>query len=113
MIYNASAYTNEKDKDLKAFLKFVSCNKSTDDFTDELFHQVQHTILADKFRREYLTMTPHEADIRKESRLEGIEETKITNAKNAILANIPLETIAKIRELPLEKVQELAEEAKK
>ena len=38
----------------------------------------------------------------------GAEKTKIETAKNLIHKNIPLETIAECTELPLEKVQELA-----
>lgn len=58
----------------------------------------------------------YETDIRvqrEEAKEEGIEANKLANAKNAILKGFTLQDIADITELPLEKVQQLAEEIKK
>lgn len=110
VVYNASAYEAEEDKELKAFLNYVCTNETTDVFTEKLTKQVQQTIREEKFRMEYLKMTPHETDIRDEAKAEG----KIETAKALILlGKNSIEDIAFCCSLPLETVNKLAEEIKR
>ena len=61
-------------------------------------------------------MNIHDSDIRRVALaegkqiglLEGAEQTKIETAKNLIKEGLPAEQIARCTDLPLEKVQELA-----
>jgi predicted transposase/invertase (TIGR01784 family) len=73
-----------------------------------------------KFRNDYLSMNLHDRDITKKAFAEGKEEglsqgieqgaeqTKIETAKNFLKEGLSVEQIARCTDLPLEKVQELA-----
>ena len=70
----------------------------------------------DKFRTEYLSMNLHDRDITRKAFTEGREEgisqgaelTKIETAKKLLQEGLTVEQIARCTDLPLEKVQELA-----
>ena len=73
IIYNASAYADVSDRELGAFLRFVSEDRTTDCFTEKLKERV-YGIKADEiFRKEYMSMGIWESDIRKEATKEGYE----------------------------------------
>ena len=63
-------------------------------------------------RNDYLAMNLHDRDIRRvalaEGREQGAEQNKIETAKKLLQDNLPIEQIVKYTDLPLEKVQELA-----
>ena len=124
VIYNASAYEQEKNDRIRKFLKYVSTNEpGEDDFTKRLSATVEMIKENDKFRSDYAAMNLHDYDIttmakeagieegREQGRAEGIEEARIESAKNLIRMEVNThEQIAKATNLPLKKVQELAEE---
>ena len=66
-------------------------------------------------------MNLHDRDIRRVALaegkqiglLEGAEQTKIETAKKLLQDNLPIEQIVKYTDLPLEKVQELANNTNK
>ena len=66
----------------------------------------------DKFRNDYLAMNLHDRDIRwialAEGRKEGAEQKAIETAKKLLQEGLTVEQIARCTDLPLEKVQELA-----
>lgn len=87
VIYNASAYENEKDEQLKNFLSFVCNNKPVDSFTQRLTEIVQKVKENETFRTEYLKMNIHDVDIKDEGRQEGIQKTIIETAKKMLSKN--------------------------
>ena len=56
IIYNASGYNNEENAELRAFMKFITTNEPTDDFTNNLVKQVEKVKYNEIFRTEYLKM---------------------------------------------------------
>ena len=92
LVYNASAYEEEKDEELKAFLRFVCSGSATDDFTERINALVTQTKLAEAGKTEYMGMNLHDWDIRMAGRQEGREEGAIEAAKLLIEKyNIPIE----------------------
>ena len=73
IIYNSSAYKTAEDENLRAFLKFVSENKSTDSFTEKLLDQTRQIKRDEIFRKEYMSMGIWETDIREQATKEGYE----------------------------------------
>ena len=116
VIYNASAYEQEKNEKIRKFLKYVSTNEpGEDDFTKRLSATVEMIKENDKFRSDYAAMNLHDYDIttmaKEDGRAEGIEEARIEAGKNLLRMNkLSHEEIAQANNLPLEKVQQLAEE---
>ena len=123
VIYNASAYEQEKNERIRKFLKYVSTNEpGEDDFTKRLSATVEMIKENDKFRSDYAAMNLHDYDITTMAKEAGIEEGKeigrdeqaIEAAKNMLRMGLGThEQIAQAQTLPLKKVQELAEEITK
>ena len=75
MIYNASAYEQEKNEKIRKFLKYVSTNEpGEDDFTKRLSATVEMIKENDKFRSDYAAMNLHDYDITTMAKEAGIEE---------------------------------------
>ena len=123
VIYNASAYEQEKNEKIRKFLKYVSTNEpGEDDFTKRLSATVEMIKENDRFRSDYAAMNLHDYDITTMAKEAGIEEGKeigrdeqaIEATKNLLRMGILThEQIAQAQTLPLKKVQELAEEITK
>ena len=118
VIYNASAYQEEKDEEVRAFLKYVYTNNpGKDGFSSRLFAIVENIKLNDIFRSQYAAMNLHDRDLirwaKKEALAEGIEkgasQKAIEAAENFLREGISTEIIARCTGLSLEKVQELAQ----
>ena len=119
VIYNASAYEQEKDEKIKAFLKFISTNEpGKDDFSNRLSELVEIIKDNEIFRSDYAAMNLHDRDImraaKKEGREEGLkagaQQKALEAAKNLLNLNVlSFEQIAQAQELPIETVKELAE----
>ncbi len=118
VIYNASAYSQEKDEKIKAFLHYISTNEpGEDDFSNRLSDLVEIIKDNEIFRSDYAAMNLHDRDImrlaKKEGREEGLkdgaQQKAIETATNMLYDKIPVENIARYVDLPLEKVEELAE----
>ncbi len=113
IFYNASACTKESDPELYSFLQFISTNVPEDDFTDEIFNLVEQNKQDEKFRSEYMRCNLHDYDIMEDGIQQGKQENKLENARNLLEMNVlSHEQIAKAVNLPLETVQQLAEELK-
>lgn len=81
VIYNASAYNEEKDEKVKAFLHFIHTNEpGKDDFTNRLSALVEQIKDNEKFRRDYAAMNLHDRDITRASKQEGANEKAVENA---------------------------------
>ena len=114
VIYNASAYSQEKDEKIKAFLHYISTNEpGEDDFSNRLSDLVEIIKDNEIFRSDYAAMNLHDRDIMRLAKKEGLEEgalqKAIETATNMLNDKIPVENIARYVDLPLEKVEELAD----
>ncbi len=114
VLYNASAYEQEKDEKIRNFLHYVYTNETgQDDFSYRLEETVKKLIDNDKFRKDYLAMNLHDRDITRQAKQEGIEQGAQQNAeetaKRMLQGNISLDETALYTGLPLEKVLELQE----
>lgn len=112
VFYNANKYRDEKDKDLRAFLNFVSTNQATDVFTNRLQKRIADIKQNEYYRTEYMKMGTWEADIRREAKSAGLEEGKLGSqiniAKKLIALQMPIEKIAEITELSIEQIKQLS-----
>ena len=120
VIYNASAYDEEKDEKLRAFLHFIHTNEpGEDDFTNRLSDMVEQIKENEKFRRDYAAMNLHDRDITRAARHEGLmqglsqgivqgaSEAKIEAAVIAVKDfNITPQIAAEKMNAPLDKVLE-------
>ena len=112
VIYNASAYREEKDDKVRAFLHFIHTNEpGEDDFTKRLSSLVEQIKDNEKFRRDYAAMNLHDRDItraaRREGVLQGATEAKIEAAVTLVRKyNVAPESAAKDMNAPLDKVLE-------
>ena len=108
IFYNASAYTKESDPELYAFLQFVSTNVPEDDFTGKIFNLVEQNKQDEQFSSKYMRCNLHDYDIMEEGKLQA----KLEAARNFLLEGDSIEKIARCTGLPLETVQQLAEQLK-
>ena len=124
MFYNATAYKQEKDVAISAFLEYICNQKTVDDFTSKIDSFVQKIKQQEVNRKEYQTMNLHDRDNflrgKKEGITEGIQqglqqglqqgayEKAIETAKNMLLYGDSVEKIAQITNLPLATIIELS-----
>ena len=115
-IYNASAYDEEKDEKVRAFLHFIHTNEpGEDDFTNRLSSLVEQIKDNERFRRDYAAMNLHDRDITRAAKREGLlqglaqgaSEAKIEAAKQFWMNGVSQKIIAQSLGLPLEKVAEI------
>jgi len=120
IIFNAEAFEKEKNVAISAFLRYISERIPTDSFTEKLDSLVEKSKDNQKLRSEYLAMNLHDRDIKKQAYKDGLEEgisqgalqTKLETARNMLAYGDSIEKIAKITNIPLETVKELAKEIK-
>ena len=113
LIYNASAWKKETDEKVRSFLKFVSRNKPSDDFTDGLLKSIAEVKRNEIFRKEYMNMGVWETDIRDIAKQQGAQEKALETARNALNLGLSIEQTAQITSLPLEEVKQLAMEVER
>lgn len=106
LVYNASAYEDEKNEELKAFLRFVSSGSATDDFTERINALVAQAKLAEASKTEYMGMNLHDRDILMAGRREGREEEAFETARRLIAGKAgTLEQIAAWVNIPSEQLK--------
>ena len=119
VIYNASAYKEEKDERIRKFLHFICTNEpGDDDFSNRLSLLVEKIKENEKFRREYAAMNLHDRDIMRVAKKEGIAQGEhdkaVESARNLLAMNVVTpEQIAQANGLPLEEVLNLQAELNK
>lgn len=119
VIYNASAYKEEKDERIRKFLHFICTNEpGDDDFSNRLSLLVEKIKENEKFRREYAAMNLHDRDIMRVAKKEGIAQGEhdkaVESAQNLLAMNVVTpEQIAQAIGLPLEEVLNLQAELNK
>ena len=120
IIFNAEAFEKEKNVAISAFLRYISERIPTDNFTEKLDSLVEKSKDNQKLRSEYLAMNLHDRDIKKQAYKEGLEEgisqgalqKALETARNMLVYGDSVEKIAKITNIPLETVEQLAKEIK-
>ena len=123
VIYNASAYKEEKDQRIRDFLHFVCTNEpGKDSFTNRLSAIVEKLKDNEKFKGDYLAMNLHDRDLIRMTRKEAIEDgiamgisqgarnNAIENALKALKMNLSIEQVSEITSLSLEEVRELTKD---
>ncbi|MEE0877972.1 MAG: Rpn family recombination-promoting nuclease/putative transposase [Treponemataceae bacterium] len=101
--YNATAYKQEKDMEISAFLEYICNQKTVDDFTSKIDSFVQKIKKQEVNRKEYSSVNIHDQDIYFKAKNEGIAQgfqqgeyqAKIETAKNMLKDKLSLETIIK------------------
>ena len=114
VVYNASAYEKETDEWIRSFLSYVYTGQTgEDDFANYLSAMVEKIKNDDKFRSLYLSMNLREQDIREEAKEEGIQQQAIETATNMLKKEYPVDEIAELTGLPVQKVLELQQQLPK
>ena len=132
IIFNASAFENEKNLEKKSILEYIIDKKSTSDFTEKLDTLVEQTKLNEIFKGDYMAWGLAEFDAeqrgKKEGYLAGVSDgiqqgisqgiqqgeyqAKIETAKNMLQKNIPIEIIAECISLSIEEVNLISNNTK-
>ena len=130
-MYNSTAYKNEKDVAISAFLEYICNQKTVDDFTSKIDSFIQKIKHQEVNRKEYSSVNIHDQDNFLRGKKEGINEgiqqglqqgiqqgvqqgeyqKAIETAKNMLSASLgSIEQIAQITNLPLATVIELSKQ---
>ena len=108
VVYNASAYEKEEDEWIRSFLSYIYTGKTgEDDFANYLSAMVEKIKQDDEFRSLYLSMNLHDRDIREDAKEEGAQQKAIETAIKMLEKKYPVEEIADLTGLTVEKVLEL------
>ena len=123
IIFNASAFANEKNLEKKSILEYIIDKKSTSDFTNKLDDLVERTKLNEIFRGDYMAWGLAEFDAeqrgKKEGYCEGLSDGisqgisqgehqgKIQTAKNLIAKKISIDIIADCTGLSVDVIKTL------
>ena len=117
--FNCTAYEKVENEGLRAFLKFIQTDEAESDFTRRLDDMVERKKKIEELKQTYLSWGLHDHDVRREGIREGMEkgiekgaEEKAVDTVRKFLAMNVLshEQIAQGVGLPLEKVQEIADQ---
>ena len=103
LFLNAKGSKGDVTEHTKAFLQYVNGLPTEDRFTKMIDEEVIRTKKEEKWRREYMTLEMELQKIKKE----GIEQGRIETAIELMKEKFPLEKIAKITKLSVEKLNEL------
>ena len=123
IIFNASAFKNEKNLEKKSILEYIIDKKSTSDFTNKLDDLVEQTKLNELFRGDYMAWGLAEFDAEQRGKKEGYsagvadgisqgiqqgeKQAKIETAKNMLLYGDSVEKISKITGLSIDTIKKL------
>ncbi len=107
IVFNASAYDKEDNPEIKDFLSFVRNNKADSDFTRRIADMVQAKKFEQTFFNEHMAWNLHDMDVKKQGIQQGIKQSALASARNALALGLSSEQAAQISGLPLEEVLEL------
>ena len=128
IIFNASAFENEKNLEKKSILEYIIDKKSTSDFTEKLDTLVEQTKLNEIFKGDYMAWGLAEFDAEQRGKKEGYSagisdgiqqgisqglqqgeyKAKIETAKNLLAMKLSVENISKATGLSLETIENIA-----
>ena len=107
LIFNASAYEQEDDPELRDFLSFVRNNTAESDFTRGIANMVQTKKFEQTFINEYLAWNLHDKDVELRGKKAGLAEGVRMTARNLLALNMSVETIAKATGLSMDEIKKL------
>ena len=124
VIFNASAFENEKNLEKKSILEYIIDKKSTSEFTTKLDTFVEQTKLNEIFKGDYMAWGLAEFDAEQRGKKEGYSagvsdgiqkgayEKAIETAKNMFCKNISIEIIAECTGLSIEEIKLISNNTK-
>ena len=124
VIFNASAFKNEKNLEKKSILEYIIDKKSTSEFTTKLDTLVEQTKLNEIFKGDYMAWGLAEFDAEQRGKKEGYSagvsdgiqkgayEKAIETAKNMFSKNISIEIIAECTGLSIEEIKLISNNTK-
>ena len=120
VIFNASAFKNEKNLEKKSILEYIIDKKSTSEFTTKLDTFVEQTKLNEIFKGDYMAWGLAEFDAEQRGYKEGISEgiaqgayeKAIETAKNLLAMGLSIENICKATDLSTEEVNLISSNTK-
>ena len=115
IVFNASAFANEKNVEKKSILEYIIDKKSTSDFTNKLDDLVERTKLNEIFRGDYMAWGLAEFDAEQRGKKEGYSEgvsdgeyqAKIQTAKNLLSFGDSIEKISQVTGLSRDTIGKL------
>ena len=124
VIFNASAFENEKNLEKKSILEYIIDKKSTSEFTTKLDTLVEQTKLNEIFKGDYMAWGLAEFDAEQRGKKEGYSagvsdgiqqgeyKAKIETAKNLLAMGLSIENICKATGLSIEEVKLISSNTK-
>ena len=136
VIFNASAFENEKNLEKKSILEYIIDKKSTSEFTTKIDTLVEQTKLNEIFKGDYRAWGLAEFDAEQRGKKEGYSagvsdgiqqglqqgisqgiqqgeyKAKIETAKNLLAMGLSIENICKATDLSIEEVNLISNNAK-
>ena len=132
VIFNASAFENEKNLEKKSILEYIIDKKSTSEFTTKLDTFVEQTKLNEIFKGDYMAWGLAEFDAEQRGKKEGYSagvsdgiqqgisqgiqqgeyKAKIETAKNLLAMGLSIENICKATDLSIEEVNLISNNTK-
>ena len=117
IIFNASAFKQEKNVEKKSILEYINDRTSTTDFTNKLNSLVEKTKLSEIFRGDYMAWGLAEFDAERRGYKEGVavgisqgsQQKAIEAAKKLLNFGDSIEKVAQVTELSVDEVKALAE----
>ncbi len=121
VVFNAAAYNDETDPEIKDFLSFVKNNKAESDFTRRIETMVQAKKFEQSFVNEYMAWNLHDMDVRRQGIQQGLQQglqqgiqqgaksNAISNARNFLKMGLSPEQVSAGVGLPLAEVIELSQ----
>ena len=119
IIFNASAFANEKNLEKKSILEYIIDKKSTSDFTERLDDLVELTKINELFRSDYMAWGLAEFDAEQRGYKEGVSDgisqgisqgehkAKIETAKKFLTMGTSIEQVAQGTGLSVDEIQKL------
>ena len=107
VMFNAAAYEQEPNPEIKAFLAFVKNNKAESDLTREIATMVQTKKFEQSFINEYLAWSMHDKDVEMRGREAGRMEQALETARILKLSGIDPAIISQSTGLALEDISAL------
>ena len=112
---NSKGSENAADPDIAAFLRYVDGKAPEGEFAKSVDLEVQRVKGLEKVRREYMILSDEirrrqeeaAAEARADERVKATQIERNRNILGMLNEKIPLETIARITNVPVEQIQEL------
>ena len=95
IFFNTKAFENEKDENIKSFLKYINGEKEENKFVIKIDEKIKRVKENKEWRKEYMTILMREKEIAEENFQKGIREGLNNQIKSLKKFNIPDNEILK------------------